>query len=222
MRLILRTISMRWLDRLTKKAVNEPSVEERMAAAYEAAGRGDYQTALDIWAPLAQAGVARAQNNIGACFSEGLGVERDHSLALRWLTSAAEEGDPVGRRNLAALYFRGEGVGQDQKRAAELYRAAAEAGDAPAQDMLSWLLLEEASVSFDPVEARRWALAAAEQGIASPRPAAMPMVRQCSAPRTSSALACRATALRPWHGSSGHTPATARLPRNSSRALAAH
>ena len=94
-----------------------------MAAAYEAAERGDYATALAIWEPLAQAGVARAQNNIGACFAEGLGVERDPALAVRWLTLAAEAGDPVGQRNLAALYFKGEGVEQDYARAAELYRA---------------------------------------------------------------------------------------------------
>ena len=133
-------------------------VSARMAEAYDTAQRGDYPTALDIWGPLAHAGVARAQNNVGACFAEGLGVERNASLALRWLTLAAEAGDPVGQRNLAALYFKGEGVEQDHERAANLYRAASEAVDAAAQDMLSWMLLEEAGAVFDPVEARRWAL----------------------------------------------------------------
>ena len=84
-----------------------------MAEAYDAAERGDYRAALAIWGPLAQAGVARAQNNVGACFAEGLGVERDPNLALRWLTLSAEAGDAVGQRNLAALYFKGEGVEQD-------------------------------------------------------------------------------------------------------------
>src|SRR5262245_19557186 len=98
-----------------------------MAQAYDAAGRGDYATALAIWEPLAQAGVARAQNNIGACFAEGLGVARYAALAERWLTLAAEAGDRVVQRNLAALYFKGEGIAQDFTRAATLYRAAAEA-----------------------------------------------------------------------------------------------
>ena len=84
----------------------EVDVAARMAEAYDAAQRGDYPAALNIWAPLAHAGVARAQNNVGACFAEGLGVERDHALALRWLTLAAEAGDAVGTRNLAALYFK--------------------------------------------------------------------------------------------------------------------
>lgn len=145
-------------------SASELDVAARMAEAYDAAERGDYPAALAIWGPLAQSGVARAQNNVGACFAEGLGIERDPALALRWLTLAAEAGDPVGRRNLAALYFKGEGVDQDHARAAELYRAAAEVGDAPAQD---WMLLEGETAPLDASEARRWALAAAEQGIAS-------------------------------------------------------
>jgi len=116
---------MRWLDRLARRTRPDvPNVAAQMAAAYNAASRGDYAAALETWAPLAHAGVARAQNNIGACFAEGLGVERDPQLAVRWLELSANSGDPVGQRNLAAAYFKGEGVAQDYVRAAELYRAA--------------------------------------------------------------------------------------------------
>ena len=157
-------------DALMKRKT-EPSVAQRMAQAYDAADHGDYEKALSIWTPLAHAGVARAANNIGACFSEGLGVPRDMKLAERWLTVAAEAGDPVGQRNLASLYFKGEGEGegvaQDNARALALYRAAAEQGDGPAQDMLSWMLLESEDVTPDYLEARRFAEAAAAQGIAS-------------------------------------------------------
>src|SRR5262245_15235378 len=102
---------MRWLDRIT--APRRPDVAAQMAAAHAAASRNDYAAALDVWGPLAHAGVARAQNNIGACFAEGLGVARDPALALRWLTLAAKAGDPVGQRNLAAFYFVGNGVETD-------------------------------------------------------------------------------------------------------------
>ncbi len=87
---------MRWLDRLARKPTEVP-VAERLATALEAAKRGDHAAALHIWKPLAQAGVARAQNNIGACFAEGLGVDRDPELAFRWLMLAAASNDPVGR-----------------------------------------------------------------------------------------------------------------------------
>ncbi|MCU4182195.1 tetratricopeptide repeat protein [Bosea sp. BH3] len=154
---------MGWLDRLRGK---DKSIDAAMAEAAAAVERGDHQAALAIWGPLAHAGVPRAQNNIGACFAEGLGVERDAALALRWLTLSAEAGDPVGQRNLAALHFKGEGVEQSDAEAMRLYRLAAEQGDAPAQDMLSWMLLETGQDADRP-EAFRWAGAAAEAGIAA-------------------------------------------------------
>ena len=157
---------MGWLDRLRGKGRPTPPLGAAMAEAAAAAERGDYRTALAIWGPLAHSGVGRAQNNIGACFAEGLGVERDAALALRWLTLSAEGGDPVGQRNLAALHFKGEGVAQSDDEAMRLYRLAADQGDAPAQDMLSWMLLET-GLETDRPEAFHWASAAAEAGIAA-------------------------------------------------------
>ena len=158
---------MGWFDRLFgKRAENGEDVAAAMTRAMEAFEHGDHAAALAIWGPLAHAGIGRAQNNIGACFAEGFGVERDPALALRWLTLAAESGDPVGQRNLAALHFKGEGVAQSDDEALRLYRLAAEQGDGPAQDMLSWMLLEGGRVT-DRAEALRWAQAAAEAGIAT-------------------------------------------------------
>ncbi|MFG1480671.1 tetratricopeptide repeat protein [Xanthobacter sp. V4C-4] len=137
-----------------------------MQTALTAAQAGDYDTALAIWEPLAREGHGRAQNNIGACFIDGLGVDQNLELAREWLELSAEAGDPVGQRNLARLYVKGLGGDQDTERGIELYRLAAAAGDAPAQDMLSFLLFESA-VPGDRDEARRWAEAAAAQGIAT-------------------------------------------------------
>src|SRR5450759_4554515 len=81
-----------------------------LAEARAAFDAGDYAAALAMWEPLARAGVAHAQNNIGACFTDGMSVERDPALAVRWLSPAAEAGDMVGRRNLATAYFKGLGV----------------------------------------------------------------------------------------------------------------
>lgn len=60
----------RFLQRPTE---GDASPEAAMAKALAAARDGDYETALSIWEPLARAGNARAQNNIGACFAGGLG-----------------------------------------------------------------------------------------------------------------------------------------------------
>src|SRR5262249_6797864 len=137
-RLCPRWTAVHWLARLVTRALRHDVLAEA-SAAFEV---GDYARALSLWEPLARAGVARAQNNIGVCFSNGFGIERDSDLAVRWLSLAAEGGDPLGQRNLATAYLNGLGVAKDGARAAELYRAAAEQGDALAQDLLSWMLLE--------------------------------------------------------------------------------
>ena len=155
---------MRWLERLIGWRAPRPDMLGEARAASEA---GDYATALSLWEPLAHAGVARAQNNIGVCFSNGLGVEHDLILAFKWLSLAAAGGDPLGQRNLATAYLNGLGVARDGARAAELYRAAAEQGDAPAQDLLSWMLLEGDVIETDVEEACHWALAAADNGVAA-------------------------------------------------------
>ena len=151
---------MRWLRRRA-----EPSTEDLMALAREHAKAERYDDALAIWEPLARAGHARACNNIGACFAEGMGVERDPLMAERWLAPAAEAGDPVAQRNLATMLFKGEGIEPDRHRALALYLMASEQGDAISQDMLSWMLLEDEAVPADHAEARRWAERAAAQGV---------------------------------------------------------
>ncbi|WP_020178381.1 tetratricopeptide repeat protein [Methylopila sp. M107] len=167
-----------WLQRFFGRGnpEDEPSEEEQetdeidalMDMAFKAAQRGDYQTAIGVWRPLAKEKWPRAMSNLGACYAEGLGVPRNIDKAARLFSSASEAGDSVGRRNLATLYFKGEGgVEQDDQRAAELFELAAGQGDAAAQDMLSWMMLEGQGVEYDPTEAREWALAAAEQGVAT-------------------------------------------------------
>src|SRR5277367_2065798 len=143
----------RWFEKLTRR---QPVGGDLMVEARVAADAGDYTAALAVWEPLARAGHARAQNNIGACFSEGLGVERNPSLAIKWLTLSAEGGDAVGQRNLATAFLKGLGVKVDGSRAAELFRAAAEQGDGPAQDKLSSMLLAGDLITPDVEEARHW------------------------------------------------------------------
>src|SRR5580698_94518 len=203
---------MRWLEALAKKAQpdDDATVADRMAEAYEASSRGDYARALEIWGPLAHAGVARAQNNVGACFTEGLGVERDPKLAVQWLSLAAAAGDAVGQRNCAALYFKGEGVEQDFARAMELYRAAAEQDDGAAQDMVSWMLLEGEVAAPDYVAARDFAELAASHGVA-----ATPTARPCWARRSISAPESSAIRSRRASGCCAPAPAVARSPDSS-------
>ena len=156
---------MSWLDRF-RRAPPDPEADPG-ADALAAFKAGDHATALALWEPLARAGDARAQTNIGTCFAQGFGVARDDALALRWLTLSAEAGYAPGERNLADFLM--AAPEPDPARAAALYRSAAEKNDALAQDMLSWMLLEGDAIPGDPAESRAWAEKAAAAGI----PAAM-------------------------------------------------
>src|SRR5256885_4472132 len=117
---------MAWLTRLLPRTWR---AERRLQKALAAWNAGDYGVALDLWAPLAHAGMARAQSNMGAAFLEGRGVERDPDKAAGWLRQAAGQGDPGGQRNLALCCYNGWGVPQDQVEAARWYEKAAAQGD---------------------------------------------------------------------------------------------
>src|SRR5262245_32044083 len=139
------------------KPVSEQGTAQRLAEAAEAATRDDFESALVAWGPLAHAGIARAQAEIGRCFVNGWGVTRDIELARKWLKLAADAGDPLGQRVLGDFYFNGEGGSPDRAIAEEWYARAARQGEPHAQDMLSWILTDSDHRKPDYRAARDWA-----------------------------------------------------------------
>jgi TPR repeat protein len=81
--------------------------------AWTAYERGDYATAVQIWRPRAEEGVAVAQNNLGLMYYNGQGVPQDYGEAAKWYRLAAEQGNATAQSNLASMYYSGEGVPQD-------------------------------------------------------------------------------------------------------------
>ncbi len=79
-------------------------------AGKEAYYRGDYDTALKEWRPLAEQGDAKSQNALGVLYREGKGVPRDFRNARRWFRLAAEQGYAGGQYNLGMMYENGRGV----------------------------------------------------------------------------------------------------------------
>ena len=76
-------------------------------AAYQ---RGDYETALKLWRPLAAQGNAFDQSNLGFMYDSGQGVPRDLSEAAKWYRLAAEQGNPRAQSNIGSMYAAGEGA----------------------------------------------------------------------------------------------------------------
>lgn len=91
---------------------------------YTAYDRGNYQTALQVWRPLAEGGDAKAQTYVGEIYEKGLGAAPDYAAAAQWYRKAADQGDARALNNLGFLYEKGLGVAQDKQAALALYRRA--------------------------------------------------------------------------------------------------
>ena len=90
-----------------------------------AAERGDYETALREWRPLAERGDADAQYNLGVMYDTGQGVAQDYAEALKWYRRAAEQGHAAAQYNLGVVYGNGQGVAQDYVQAHLWFNLAA-------------------------------------------------------------------------------------------------
>jgi TonB family protein len=91
-------------------------------AAYD---RGDFAEALAQWRPLAEQGVARAQNNLGVLYENGKGVPTDLNEALKWYRLAAEQNYGGAENNLGLIYALGRGVPRDSVRSYMWFSLAA-------------------------------------------------------------------------------------------------
>ena len=70
----------------------------------DAYDKGDYETALSEWEPLAEQGSAFAQYNLGVMHKNGQGVPQDYKTAIKWYKLAAEQGNIDAQNNLGEVY----------------------------------------------------------------------------------------------------------------------
>ncbi len=108
-------------------------------AAYK---RGDYETALNEWRPLAEQGHAEAQNYLGWMHRWGMGVPKDEVEAVKWYRKAAEQGIAEYMIRLASMYLVGFGVPLDDVKAHMWYDLAAAGGDKDAPEFRDRLARE--------------------------------------------------------------------------------
>ena len=59
-----------------------------------------------------------AQNNLGFCYVNGYGVQKNQLEAKKWFRKAADQGCDVAQYNLGMNYYKGDGV---EKNAVEAY-----------------------------------------------------------------------------------------------------
>lgn len=89
--------------------------------AYDAYNRGDNATALRLFRPLADQGVASAQLHLGVMYTEGEGVPQDYVRAHMWFNLSAAQGEKAAARyrNIIAARMTPAQVAEAQKLARE-------------------------------------------------------------------------------------------------------
>ena len=145
-------------------ALGGVSLAGQFEDALQAASRGQFETAIRLWLPLAEAGNVSAQNNLGYMFSRGEGVPRDDVIAVKWWRLAAANGLADAQNNLGICYGDGRGVPQDYVEAVKWFRMAAEQGYAMAQSNMGARYGIGEGVNQDWEQSTAWYRLAAEQG----------------------------------------------------------
>jgi hypothetical protein len=98
-----------WVFARAKTAPAQDSLEEGIAAH----NNQDFATAMRLLRPLADRGVAAAQNRIGIMYDAGQSIPLNYIEAAKWYRLAAEQGYPEAQFNIGVLYDAGRGVSQD-------------------------------------------------------------------------------------------------------------
>jgi TPR repeat protein len=131
---------------------------EDAGAAFE---HGDYETAMRLFRPLAEAGNADAQWMLGLLYRNGGRSAPNFTEALKWFKLAADQGHIRALLHLGQIYQVGLfGVSENKAEAAKWYRLAALQGDAGAQNILGGIYY----LRQDYAEAFEWFRKAADQG----------------------------------------------------------
>jgi TPR repeat protein len=107
-------------------------------------------------AAAAADGDGQAMANLGFCYAQGQGVERDLEQAVDWYRKGAEAGDGGAMANLGVCYQQGQGIERDLEQAVDWYRKGAEAGNGRAMANLGFCYQQGQGVERDLEQAVDW------------------------------------------------------------------
>ncbi len=133
-----------------------------MSAIVEAYNSGDFVTARNGLAQLAETGNPFAQYRYGRILAEGRGGPQDIPNAIQWLDKAVHQNQTEAATLLARILLGSPGITPDPERAVTLLQRSAARGDTEAQFLLARILEQGEIVDQDFESAHNWYLAAAE------------------------------------------------------------
>lgn len=165
------------------------SARADVKAGVDAWTQGDYDKAIGQWRPLANAGDADAQFNIGQAYKLGRGVPKDIPLALEWFRKAAEHGHLRASDNYGLLLFQ---AGRRDE-ALPYLRKSADRGEPRAQYILGTAMFNGEVVEKDWVTAYALMSRAASSGLAPASASLQQMNNYIPADQRKKGLALAAT-----------------------------
>lgn len=131
-------------------------------------GRGlinkDFNAGLLLLKRAVAVGNPYAQNAVGFCFENGLGVPKDYYKAVFWYRKAAEQDNATAQYHLASCYEWGLGVDKNLNEAFKWMKKAAMQGKHRAQIALGRYYEEGIGVTIDLEESLKWYNKAAVKG----------------------------------------------------------
>lgn len=139
-----------------------PAAHADVKSGVDAWNRGDYGRAVNEWRPLAQAGNADAQFNLGQAYKLGRGVPVDLPAALEWFHKASQQGHEKAVDYYGLLLFQ-QGRREES---VPFLRASAARGEPRAQYLYGTLLFNGDLLPRDWVHAYALMTRASQAGVA--------------------------------------------------------
>ena len=113
---------------------------------------GEYSQAVACFREAAEKGDAEAQLNLGSCYDNGRGVEKNNFEAAKWYRKSAEQGNVNAQLNLGCCYLAEENA----REAMKWFRKAAEQGSVAGQILLGFCYFSGKGVEKNAREAVKW------------------------------------------------------------------
>ena len=123
-----------------------------------------YDVAFNFWKAGAEKEQANAQFNLGICYYNGKGTNKNLTEAGYWWRKSALQGHVKAQLSLGFSYYNGEGTKKDKKEAFKWWLKSAEQGDSEGQYYIAICYYNGEGVTKDLRLSKEWLEKSAAQG----------------------------------------------------------
>lgn len=123
-----------------------------------------YESAFQIWKPLAESGNPFAQTYLCILYENAQGVTKDYAKAIYWCKLGAEKNISAALFSLGNFYTNGFGVEKNFKIAFDYYKKSAMLGSNKAQFSVGLSYFHGQGISKDLIQSLKWLRIAKDNG----------------------------------------------------------